>query len=129
MPTEDEVDPDADTNMPAPRQDESRSADRAQWSVPVTLRTSDAQHEGVIVDVSPQGMQVETSGAFAIDTDVDLELPSKPPVPAKARVVWTRAGKGPNPAAVGLEFTWLDVNGFSVVETLMAELGVPLPAE
>jgi hypothetical protein len=121
MTPEDPVDPDAQTLMPAPERDEGRAA--SGWSAPIQLTADGDEVQGTVVDVSPQGMAVQMPSPLPIDTEVELTLPSDPPSIARARVVWTRAGKGPEPGAVGLEFTELDGDGFEAVESMIEARG------
>ncbi len=70
-----------------------RAEPRIRKRLPCRLRVTGRQHAGMVLNVSPRGLFVQTHAQAepGDSVELDLQVPSfREPIPLRARVVWRR---------------------------------------
>ncbi len=105
---------------------ERRISLRAPVDVPICALVDGFRHACRAVDLSPTGMLVERTGAFASRelpqlSPFEIYLAGRP-IRARARPVWSRDG------LTGVRFVWMnDVDRLTIAELIDAKLRVRGP--
>jgi hypothetical protein len=90
--------------------DETRAVERAaarrrvQIAVTVVIEGDEAEYRGTTVDLSPQGLRLESEAVLVPGQPVGLVLATQPEYIVKARVVWVGRADSTLAGQAGFEF-------------------------